>query len=51
MPRCEVTGIFILEVDVETYQDARTKARRILRDSGIQGIVMEVNKIEEAEHE
>lgn len=51
MQRCEVSGIFIIEVEAENYQDAKSKAERILCDSGISGHVMEVNKVREDKHE
>jgi len=51
MQRCKVFGIFIIEVEAENYQDAKSKAERILYDSGISGHVMEVNKVREDEHD
>ena len=51
MQRCEVSGIFTLEIESENYQEAKSKAKRILHDSGISGYVMEINKIEEDKHE
>jgi len=51
MQRCKVSGIFTLEIESENYQEAKSKAKRILHDSGISGYVMEINKIEEDKHE
>jgi hypothetical protein len=47
----KVSGIFTLEIESENYQEAKSKAKRILHDSGISGHVMEINKIEEDKHE
>lgn len=40
----KVTGIFKIEVDAKCYQEAKAKAERILRDSGIDGQVVEVKE-------
>jgi len=45
--RCEVTGIFTIEVDAKDTRDATT---RILRDSGITGHVIDVKKKREDEN-
>jgi len=42
--RYEVSGLFILEIDAENMRGAREKAERIIRDSGIYGIVIQVEE-------
>lgn len=42
--RFNVTGLFILEIDAENMRGAREKAERILRDSGIDGKVIQVEE-------
>lgn len=48
--RCEVTGIFTIEVDAKNTRDAEQRATRILRDSGITGHVINVKKKREDEN-
>lgn len=47
MQRCEVIGTFIVEVEAKNYRQAKSKAQRILHDSGITGYVTDVNKKED----
>lgn len=42
-----VSGLFNLEVEGEETRQAREKAKQILRDSGIDGIVIDVEEVEE----
>lgn len=45
--RFRVSGLFNLEVEGRDSREAKTKARRILRDSGIDGCVIDVEEVEE----
>jgi len=40
-----VSGLFILEVEAEDSRKASGKAERIMRDSGIEGYVIEVEEV------
>lgn len=42
--RYRVSGLFILEVEAEDSRKASGKAERIMRDSGIEGYVIEVEE-------
>lgn len=42
--RFRVSGIFNLEIEAKDTREAKTKARRILRDSGIDGYVIDAEK-------
>ena len=42
--RYRVSGLIILEVEAENMRGAREKAERILRDSGIDGKVIQVEE-------
>lgn len=46
--RYRVSGIFILEVEAEDSRKASGKAERIMRNSGIDGYVIEAEEVEEA---
>ena len=43
--RYHVNGIFSLEVEGKDMRDARKTAERILRDSGIEGYVVEIQEV------
>lgn len=43
--RYQVSGIFNLEVDGRDSRQARETAERILRDSGIDGCVIDVEEV------
>ena len=43
------SGIFAIEVDSENRVDAQRKVERILRDSGIDGDVLEMSEVEASE--
>lgn len=45
--RFRVSGIFNIEVEVKDYREAKTKVRGILRDSGIDGCVIDTEEAEE----
>lgn len=45
--RFRVSGIFNIEVEAKDTREAKTKARRILRDSGIDGCVIDTEEAEE----
>lgn len=45
--RFRVSGLFSLEVEGKDSREAKTKARRILRDSGIDGCVIDVEEVKE----
>ncbi len=42
--RYRVSGLFILDVEAEDSRKASGKAERIMRDSGIDGYVIEVEE-------
>lgn len=44
-----VDGIFAVKVDAENRQEALKKAERILRDSGLDGCVMEAEEVKKDE--
>mgnify|MGYP000955022774 CR=1 FL=1 len=44
MQRCEVSGIFTIEVESKDCREAKEKAQRILHNSGIAGHVVSVKK-------
>lgn len=42
--RYEVSGIFVLKIEAENEQEARTEAQLILREKGIDGYVIQVEE-------
>lgn len=42
--RFRVSGLFNLEIEAKDSREATTKARKILRDSGIDGYVIDAEK-------
>lgn len=45
--RFRVSGIFNIEVEAKDTREAKTKARRILKCSGIEGCAIEAQEVEE----